>query len=198
MIKIALVRDEGLFGLIEAQASQLIESGFQTPRMASLDALWRAAAAMLDELEPNLYETVTHKRFVDMGHTFSPLIESASRFDISHGEAVAIDLALSAALAAVMGWLAEGAAVRIIRALAGSGLPIHSSLLTRRLCLDALAEALRHGRHLVLPTRIGQAAFVEDAGECSTTVLDAALDWLEALASDRGVAEVSRTIGAHA
>jgi 3-dehydroquinate synthase len=149
-------------------------------------------------LEPNLYENVTHKRFVDMGHTFSPLIESASGFEISHGEAVAIDIALSAVLASRMDWLADAECMRIIHALAKSGLPIYSPLLTRRLCLDALAEALRHRRHLVLPTRIGQVAFVEDADGCSTAMLGAALDRLETLGHDRGVYEAAQEIGAYA
>jgi len=198
MIKIALVRDERLFRLVEADAPQFVASGFQRPRANSLEALWRAATAMLDELEPNLYENVTHKRFVDMGHTFSPLIESASGFEISHGEAVGVDIALSAVLASLMGWLAEADCLRIIFALAGSGLPIHSPLLTRRLCLDALAEAQRHRRHLVLPKRIGQAAFVEDADSCSTAMLDSALDWLESLGSDLSAGEAGQEVGAHA
>jgi len=198
MVKIALVRDARLFDLIEAAAPRLVASGFQTPRAASLEALWRAAAAMLDELEPNLYENVTHKRLVDMGHTFSPLIESATGFETSHGEAVAIDLALSAALAAVMGWLPEAECVRIVRTLARCGLRVRSRVLTQRLCLDALDEARRHRRHLVLPTSIGRAAFVEDARECSAAALATALDTLETLESDLGDVELAQAMSAHA
>ena len=196
MVKIALIRDERLFRLIETHAVEFVASGFQRPRAAALDALWRAATAMLDELEPNLYENVTHKRFVDMGHTFSPLIESASRFAISHGEAVAIDLALSAALAVRLGWLPEGECVRVVRALVRTGLPVHTPLLTPGLCVDALTEAARHRRHLVLPGGIGRAAFVEDAAECSNGVLDAALNWLRHLGSDLGVTEAAHTSAA--
>ena len=103
-----------------------------------------------------------------------------------------------APFAATTGWLAEADCLRIIHALAGSGLPIHSPLLTRRLCLDALAEAQRHRRHLVLPKRIGQAAFVEDAESCSTAMLDSALDWLESLGSDLSAGEAGQEVGAHA
>jgi 2-epi-5-epi-valiolone synthase len=198
MVKIALVRDTTLFGLIEADAPRLIASGFQTPRAGALEALWRAAAAMLDELEPNLYENVTHKRFVDMGHTFSPLIESATGFQTSHGEAVAIDLALSAALATVMGWLPEADCVRIVRTLVRCGLRVRSRVLTQRLCLDALDEARRHRRHLVLPTGIGRAGFVEAAGECSAAALAAALELLESLENDLRDFELAQTMGAHA
>jgi len=141
---------------------------------------------------------VTHKRFVDMGHTFSPLIESATDFETSHGEAVAIDLALSAALATVMGWLPGAECVRLVRTLARCGLRVRSQVLTQRLCLDALDEARRHRRHLVLPTSIGRAAFVEDARECSAAALAAALDALETLESDPGDVEPAQAMNAHA
>jgi hypothetical protein len=85
-----------------------------------------------------------------------------------------------------------------VRALAGSGLPVSSPFLTRRLCLEALAEADHHRRHLVLPTGIGQVAFVEDDGCASPAVLDAALDRLETLASDLEAPGVAHAIGAHA
>lgn len=198
MIKIALVRDERLFGLLEAEAPELIASGFQSPRAVALEALWRAATAMLEELEPNLYEQVTYKRLVDMGHTFSPLIESATRFETSHGEAVAIDIALSATLATVMGWQAEADCARIIQAIRRCGLRVHSPVLTLPLCVAALEEARRHRRHLVLPTRVGQAAFVDDADTCSNAVLDAGLDLLEAFENDLGAAEPAPAVRAHA
>jgi 3-dehydroquinate synthase len=179
MIKIALIRDEPLFRLVEEHAGQLIGSGFQAPRREALDAVWRAAAGMLEELEPNLYENLTSKRLVDMGHTFSPAIEAASRFRISHGEAVAIDLALSTAVALRLGWLLERDGLRIVRALALSGLPVGTPLLTPRLGLDALAEASRHRRHLVLPTAIGRAGFIEADSDGVAAVLGPALDWLD-------------------
>jgi len=133
-----------------------------------------------------------------MGHTFSPLVESHSRFAISHGEAVAIDIALSAVLAALIGWLSEGDCVRIVHTLARCGLPVHSPLLTRRLCLDALAEAHHHGRHLVLPTGIGQAAFIEDGEDRPAASLDAALDRLEAIGRELGATETAHAIGTRA
>jgi 3-dehydroquinate synthetase len=186
MLKIALIRDEPLFRLIERHATDFIASGFQTPALESLDAVWRAAVGMLDELEPNLYENVTNERFVDMGHTFSPLVEAASGFQIAHGEAVAIDLALSTALAIQLGWLAEADGEEIIRAVSTSGLPIDTPLLTPGLCAEALAEAGRHRRRLVLPRAIGKVAFVEADSPCLKPVLGSALDWLRALARGSG------------
>ena len=62
---------------------------------------------MLEELEGNLYEDRSYKRLVDLGHTFSPAIEAASGFKIHHGEAVAIDIALSATISAELKMIPE-------------------------------------------------------------------------------------------
>jgi 3-dehydroquinate synthase len=50
---------------------------------------------MVEELEQNIYEDRSYERLVDFGHTFSPLLESASQFRMTHGEAVAVDMELS-------------------------------------------------------------------------------------------------------
>jgi 3-dehydroquinate synthetase len=184
MLKIALIRDAPLFGLVELHASTLIESGFQAPPDTAASVVWRAAVGMLSELEPNLYENVTSKRFVDMGHTFSPLIEAASGFRIFHGEAVAIDIAFSAALASRLGWLPPRECRRIVHAIARCGLPVTTPCLTERVALDALAEAARHRRYPVLPAGIGEPAFVEDDGHSLKPLLAAALEWLAELAAE--------------
>jgi 3-dehydroquinate synthase len=178
MIKIALVRDAALFGVVESHATTLIASRFHAPSHEGVDAVWRAAAGMLAELEPNLYENVTSKRFVDMGHTFSPAIESASGFRISHGEAVAIDLALSAVLSFRLGWLDERECLRIVRAIVACGLPITAPVLTERLALHALEDAASHRRHPVIPAAIGAPAFVDDDGRCLRPLLAVAMEWL--------------------
>ncbi len=66
--------------------------------------LWRAIVAMLEELEPNMFEDQTYQRLVDFGHTVSPALEAASGFSLSHGEAVAIDMAFSTVVTQHRGW----------------------------------------------------------------------------------------------
>ncbi len=102
-IKMAVGRDAALFELLELHAPELVASGFSCPGAKGHELLQRSIWSMLDELRQNPYEDQTYERLVDFGHTFSPAIEAALGFEIDHGEAVAIDIALSATLAHVLG-----------------------------------------------------------------------------------------------
>jgi 3-dehydroquinate synthase len=113
---------------------------------------------MLEQLERNLYEDHGFERVVDLGHTFSPTLESASRHGLLHGEAVAIDIALSCVLANERGTMTEAETDRVLALLQRMGLHVWNDLLTRHACRSALEEAARHrgGRtNLVLPRGIG-------------------------------------------
>jgi 3-dehydroquinate synthase len=103
-IKVAVVLDADLFGFIERHCKGLLDlsSIVETEKMNEL--VWRCVLHMLQELEPNLYEDKTYCRLLDFGHTFSPLVESESKFSISHGAAVAIDIGTSTTIAFELGW----------------------------------------------------------------------------------------------
>lgn len=192
IIKIALVRDGELFDLVEHYTGLLMVTGFAEPRWESREILWRAVMGMLEELKTNIHEDQTYKRLVDFGHTFSPLLETASGFSISHGEAVAIDVALACVIAFQLGFLDEGSRDRVISVLVAAGLPIYSPLLTKHLCLQALEEATLHrggAVNLVLPAQIGQATFLEQKKEISLSVLQSAIYELEGHSSNRKVAQ---------
>lgn len=178
MIKIAIVRDHELFDLIAVHHKDLIEARFREPPGVVRRTIVLAARRMLDELQANLYEDRTFRRLVDFGHTFSPLLEAESSFQLGHGDAVAVDMAFTVRLAAHLGYLATEDADAIVRTLGAAGLPVWSPMLTRALCRQALAEATRHrgGRlHLVMPTSIGSATFIEHADEVPVSAIDAAL-----------------------
>jgi 3-dehydroquinate synthase len=164
ILKMAIVRDAELFDLVEACHAYLLRSRFVEPRETVDRVLGLAIDRMLDELEPNIFEDVTYQRLVDMGHTFSPVLEGESAFSIAHGEAVAIDMAVSAAVALHLDLLDVSDYERIVHLLRAIGLPVCSPLLTPALVERALAHARRHrgGRaNLVVPTAIGAATFVD-------------------------------------
>lgn len=158
-----------------------MNSGFAEPRQQSRQILWRSIEGMLHELESNIYEDQTYKRLVDFGHIFSPLLEAASGYEIAHGEAVAMDMALTCAVASQLGLLNEADRDRIIATFTTLRLPLFSPLLTEQLCLDAFAESMRHrggAINFVVPAEIGRGSFVERMEELSPAVLRAAICWL--------------------
>ncbi len=174
MVKIALVKDEQAFELLEAHGADILD-GRLTEDVSSL--IWLAADLLLDELEPNLYETETLQRPADFGHTFSPEVEAASRFDLHHGDAVAVDMALSTALALRLGLVSEADAGRVYRLLERLELPLYSSHLTVERCKESLKESAQHRGgelNLVVPTGIGESRFLQGK-DLSDRLLELAL-----------------------
>jgi 3-dehydroquinate synthase len=181
IIKIAILRDAELLDLIDNHSEILISTGFQRPEVFARRIIWMAVRSMLEELQPNLYEDQTYQRLVDMGHTFSPVIEAASGFTVLHGEAVAIDIALSTTISLQLGLLSKADHRRIISSITSAGLPIFSKLVTRESCLQALKESASHrggAVNLVLPTKIGGATFLHSIDDLPIRVLDDSIEYL--------------------
>ena len=63
-------------------------------------------------------------RPLDYGHWSAHKMEQLSDFELSHGEAVSIGVALDTLYAAKMGMLSEENAERVIRVIEGLGLPL--------------------------------------------------------------------------
>ena len=177
-LKMGIARDARLFELIERSAPRLVASGFETPDGDATEILQRSIYSMLDELGSNPFEDRTYERLVDFGHTFSNAIEGALSFDIHHGEAVAIDLALSACIAEAAGVLDGGVCARIIDALRSTSLPLWTRALDADLCRGAVAEACRHrggAMNLVVPAEIGRAVFLRRREQLPDELLERAL-----------------------
>jgi 3-dehydroquinate synthetase/nucleoside-diphosphate-sugar epimerase len=171
IIKIALVRDPQLLDLVEQHGDDFVFSSQDAPFG---ELVWRSAIGMVEELQNNLYEDRSYERLVDFGHTFSPALESASGYTMHHGEAVAIDMALSAALAVEYGVLEWAVFKRIVALLVRVGLPTSSPLLTVERCENSLIEAARHRGgcvNLVVPTAAGRAAFLRHRTEIPKSLL---------------------------
>ena len=187
-IKMGIARDESLFDLLERRSLDLVMSGFGEPGAAGRELLQRSIWAMLDELSTNPYEDQTYERLVDFGHSFSPALEGALGFNIHHGEAVAIDMALSGTIALSLGLITPEVWERILGVLSKASLPAFSPRLDVQLCRDALTEACRHrggSMNLVVPAGIGQAVFLKDPREVPDSLLEHSLGLL----SSRAVAD---------
>ncbi|MDH6218220.1 sedoheptulose 7-phosphate cyclase [Streptomyces pseudovenezuelae] len=168
ILKIALVLDAHLFDLLEEFGPLLRAERFQghtaDGERAADEVLRRAIGGMLAELEPNLWEHEL-ERAVDYGHTFSPAVEMHALPALLHGEAVAVDMALTTVISWRRGLLGTAQLDRVLAVMTSLGLPTSHAVCRADLLTDALADTVRHrdGRQrMPLATDIGSAHFVDD------------------------------------
>jgi 3-dehydroquinate synthetase len=156
--KLAIVAEPALFELLARHGVDLLRSGFRAPAGARDEVLHRSVAGMLGQLSENLFEQVDYRRKVDFGHTLSPYIEIASEHAVLHGEAVAMDVALSSQIAHDLGVLDAGHLDRILSLLSGLGLNLVWAPTQVDLMWSTLSTVHEHRNgdlHLVVPTGIG-------------------------------------------
>jgi 2-epi-5-epi-valiolone synthase len=191
--KICLLRDAELFELLVDNGPALIATGFDHPFDVGEKIISRSIELMLDELEPNCYEDQSLRRLVDLGHTFSPAIEELSGYSISHGAAVAIDIALTCAIGVQLGLLDQSSCMQILEAFDVLRLPTSSHLCTVESMTRAMESTCAHragALNLVVPTTIGCATFVEEFNAIAPSTLETALEFL-ALRTVRGAQKLS-------
>jgi 2-epi-5-epi-valiolone synthase len=186
IVKVALISDAVLFKQIQTHAPTLVSSRFQEPKRVPQQVLMRAIDGTLAELRNNPFEDQTKERLLDLGHTFSPSLEEATGFTLSHGEAVAIDLALTCMISAELNLMPASDANAVITLLQDIGLPISSPELSLELCREAIRHAVAHrdgALNLVVPTSIGNASFLRSPRRLSAGILDKSIEKLAVFAN---------------
>ncbi|MHC4972434.1 MAG: 3-dehydroquinate synthase [Planctomycetota bacterium] len=123
-----------------------------------------AAQVKLEIVQRDLREQ-GERRHLNLGHTLGHAIERASKYELHHGEAVAVGLRAACRIAEEHCGFAESAAVN--EALDRCGLPVSAEVER-----DDVLHALRHDkkRHdqtlrWVLPLRVGQVRVFDDVPE---------------------------------
>ena len=162
IIKLAVIKDAPLFGLLETHGAQSVNEYFQNEKSAAL--LDRAIAGMLEELEPNLFEEDLARK-VDFGHTFSYGLETRHEAHLLHGEAVLLDILLSTLIARGRNLLTDGETRRIFHLTESLGFKLDASILDPGLLLASLTERTYHRNGLQrvpMPHGIGGCVFLND------------------------------------
>jgi len=162
VIKIALVKDGSLFDRVDRQWTT--PRDFGTDTAVSGPIIDAAITAILEELEPNLWEE-NLARLPDFGHTFSPVFELAAKPKLYHGEAVAIDMALSCLVSTHRALLDQDCITRVMSLMSRIGLPLSHRCITEDILAAGLADSIRHrdgSQNIPLPTGIGSAVFAQD------------------------------------
>ena len=162
IVKLAVIRDAALFGLLERHGAAALAGAFQDAHGGEI--LDRAIGGMLEELAPNLHEEELARK-VDFGHTFSYGLETRYGDELLHGEAVLLDILASTAIAHRRGLLGAAAAGRIVALAERLQLIPDLALLDAELMWQSLLDRVEHRNGLQrvpLPAAIGDCVFVND------------------------------------
>ena len=165
IIKLAIVCDAELFDMLESHGARCVESHFQNGESDAI--LDRAISGMIEELEPNLFEAELARK-VDFGHTFSYGLETRHEANLLHGEAVLLDILLSALIARGRGLLTDNETERIFRLTSELGFALNVSALDPSLLWSSLTERTYHRNGLQrvpMPRGIGGCVFINDIHE---------------------------------
>jgi 3-dehydroquinate synthase len=182
IMKLALVRSEDLFELLETHGAALVQCRFakcaSVPDGVAQRIIDLSIQIMLEELGPNLWEYQL-ERCVDYGHTFSKLLEMVPGVDIMHGEAVNIDGFLCCILSYLRGFVTMDIVERVFQCMQALDLPTTSSHLKSDLAWQSCKDAVEHrngAQRIPLITDIGESVVVSDI---TPEELDRALEILQ-------------------
>lgn len=179
IIKLAVIKDAGLFSLLETDGTQSVDANFQDEVGGII--LDRAISGMLEELEPNLFEERLARR-MDFGHTFSYGLETRHEAQLFHGEAVLLDILVSALIARGRDLLSDKETGRIFRLADVLGIELDTTILDPDVLWASLTERTYHRNGLQrvpMPRGIGECVFLNDikAGEIEFAIRNLE-DWI--------------------
>ncbi|MBI3152139.1 MAG: sedoheptulose 7-phosphate cyclase [Chloroflexi bacterium] len=162
IIKLAVIKDAELFGLLEEHGAQSVDAHFQDEQGGVI--LDRGISGMLEELQPNLFEEDLARK-VDFGHTFSYGLETRHEAHLFHGEAVLLDILISTLIAQARNLLSEEETSRIFHLTDALGMELNASILDPGLLWESLTERTYHRNGLQrvpMPRGIGDCTFLND------------------------------------
>lgn len=178
-IKVALIKDASFFDWIEENGSSLCDKN--APEMREL--IYRCADLHLAHIRDGDPFELGSSRPLDFGHWSAHKLEQMSDFELLHGEAVSIGIAIDVYYSYLIDNISESEALRVLHLFNDLGLPTYSPLLdseeTRLMLFSGLMDFQEHlGGKLtvVLLQAIGQG---KDYHQVDYQVMGRALDFLE-------------------
>lgn len=127
-VKVSLLKDRSLFDLICDQGAEIVSRGDAAWSVLERSAKWhlRHITAGGDPFE------MLEARPLDYGHWSAHKLETMTDFDLRHGEAVAIGVAVDTVYSSFAHQISESDANQVLRCLSGLGLLIDHPALQRR------------------------------------------------------------------
>jgi 3-dehydroquinate synthase len=122
-IKVALLKDAAFFAFLEEHATALVERDMTAMQWL----VYRCAELHLEHIATSgdPFE-LGSSRPLDFGHWAAHKLEQLSNYELRHGEAVGIGLALDATYAHLVGLLPKADWQRILDLILASGLPLYA------------------------------------------------------------------------
>ena len=151
MIKTAVLFDEELFSLLEREG----------PAFDRESVIARCVAHKRDVVARDERDT-GERVLLNLGHTLGHAVEACSGFSLTHGQCVAIGMAVVSRAAARRGMCPPDVPERVCRALELFGLPTATDIPLPELMEKMLSDKKRGGDtiSLIVPQRIGSCAVV--------------------------------------
>jgi 3-dehydroquinate synthase len=180
-VKVALIRDDDFFRWLERHAKAL--AAFDPNGLDIL--IQRTAALHMRQIAQggDPFETGS-ARPLDYGHWSAHKLETLTRHALTHGEAVAIGIALDARYSTLAGLLPPGEDVRVCRLLRGLGFALWHEMLDARdgsgqlVILNGLREFQEHlGGELTITLLAGIGRGLE-VHEMDHALVEQAVAWL--------------------
>ena len=149
VIKYGILYDSELF-------AHLTERGPEFDRQA---VITRCVELKRNVVAEDEFDTGSRMK-LNLGHTFGHGVEAQSNFEISHGKAVAIGMAIVARAAAAAGLCNLDTKEQILHVIGQFGLPDGCSYTAAQLYHAALSDKKRNGRtvNLIVPHEIGSCS----------------------------------------
>ncbi|GAB4014605.1 3-dehydroquinate synthase [Spirosoma koreense] len=163
-IKVALIKDAPFFEWIEANAQALASRDMDAMQYL----IHRCAQMHLDHIAGGDPFEMGSSRPLDFGHWSAHKLEQLTNFDIRHGEAVAIGIALDSLYSQQLGWLTETDTNRILNTLRTLGFVLYQPMLDTNNSAGVLKGLTEFREHLggkltiMLLKQIGQGVEVHD------------------------------------
>jgi 3-dehydroquinate synthase len=161
--KVAIIKDLSFFEELEADAAKYVARDL--PAMEK--SVKRCAIMHLQHIAGNgdPFEQGS-ARPLDFGHWSAHKLESMTHYELRHGEAVSIGIALDVCLAEQLGFITTAERDRVHKAMASCGMPLWHSILAKRstttgnlMVADGIEEFRQHlgGRlTLTMPNGLGK------------------------------------------
>jgi 3-dehydroquinate synthase len=170
IIKSAVIRDASLFRFLENNMHSLKSGDSRALNHVILrTASIKAAIVARDEHDLGI------RNILNFGHTIGHGIEAATRFQVNHGEAVALGMLAAARISRQLGMFPPSDFSRLQNLICQAGLP----LTMPEIDINAIMEAITHDKKIsggkirfILPLKIGRAAISD---RVDTAMIAAAL-----------------------